>query len=183
MSSAAQNPLLGLSNTPFLTGQLVSSQWMRGFFQLVALQTGVPTFVSNTHANRANIPAAGFASGTIYFETDRGVAYIAVSGTWFYFVGIMSVAQAALPTDLGIDDVNFLAEVNDYAHLLSWTGTAWTWAPGEQGSDFILPFVTGPNPAVGWQACDGSANVPSLNFDGTLAFVTVPNTPGSWYRQ
>lgn len=182
MSSAIQNPLAGLSQTPFLTGQLVSWQWLK-FFQQIALGSAVPTFVTNTHANRANIPAGSYASGSIYFETDRQIAYIAVSGTWFYFVGTMDVPQASLPADLGVDDTNLLLNVTDFAHLLIWTGTGWTWAPAELGSDFILLFLTGPSPATGWQACDGSSNVPKLNFDGTLAFVTVPTTANSFYRQ
>lgn len=183
MSSAAQNPLAGLTRTPFIGKDgLVSWQWLQ-FFNKLALLSGVPTFITNTHANRANISAVNYASGSLYYESDRAVAYIAVSGTWFYFAGVLPTLQASLPTDLGTSDINFLAFVTDYAHQLIWTGTGWTWAPGEQGSDFVLPFVSGPNPATGWQACNGSLNISRLNFDGSLAFVTVPNTPGSFYRQ
>lgn len=179
-----QNPITGLQRTPFLgvDGQTVSRQWMQ-WFQGVALQKNVPSFVSDTHSNRSLIPAANYANGTLFFETDRQIVYIAVSGVWFYFTGTVQTVQASLPADLGPDDINLLAEVTDYAHLLIWTGTAWTWGPGELGSDFILLFLTGPNPAIGWKLCDGSANIPKLNFDGTLAFVTVPTIASSFYRQ
>lgn len=177
-----QNPLGALAQTPFLTGKLVSREWLK-FFQQGALASAVPAFITDTHANRAAIPASNYASGSIYFETDRQIAYIAVSGTWFYFVGTLQANQADLPTDLGIDDTNLLVNVTDYAHLLIWTGTGWTWAPGEEGSDFMLLFLTGPAPVTGWRVCDGSANIPKLNFDGTLSFVTVPTTANSWYRQ
>lgn len=182
--SSPTNPLTGLSRTPFLAsdGQTVSREWLQFFFG-IALAKNVPTFLANTHANRAQIPAQNYANGTLLFETDRGVVYIAVNGSWYYFAGTMQVTQSALPVDLALSDINFLAEVTDYAHLLMWTGKAWTWASAEPGSDFIVLFLNGPNPQTGWQLCDGSANIPVLQSDGTLNFVTVPNTANYWYRQ
>lgn len=184
MSSPTQNPLGGLTNTTFLApdNRTVSRQWLK-FLQGIALAANVPTFVSDTHANRSQIPAANYANGTFYFETDRDVVYIAVNGFWFYFAGIYQDTQAKLPTDLGTNDANFLYEVTDYAHLLAWNGTGWSWAPGENGSDYIVTFLNGPQPTTGWQACDGSANVGVLQFDGTLNFVTVPTSASAWYRQ
>ena len=184
MSSLTQNPLSGLARTPFLSSDnsTVSYQWLK-FFQGIALAANVPAFVSNTHANRAQISAANYMNGSLYFESDRGVVYIAVNGVWHYFVGTYYDLQANLPTDLGVNDESFLFYVNDYAHLLIWTGQAWTWAPGEEGSDFIVLFLNGPNPVTGWHLCDGSANVPVLQSTGTLNAVTLPTSALNYYRQ
>jgi hypothetical protein len=38
-------------------------------------------------------------------------------------------------------------------------------------------------PDNGWVPADGSAGVSQLQSDGTLASVTVPNIPGSFFRQ
>jgi hypothetical protein len=89
------------------------------------------------------------------------------------FASIQQVTQANLPT-LTSSDSGVLIYVTDYAHLLIWTGTGWTWGPGEPGSDFIQPFLNGPNPAIGWHLCDGST-INRLNFDGSLTKVTLPN--------
>jgi hypothetical protein len=73
--------------------------------------------------------------------------------------------------------------VSDYAHFLIWTGTGWTWAPGELGSGYVLAFATaGPSPAVGWHVADGTVGVSFLKSDGTLGTQTVPNTAGSFFR-
>jgi hypothetical protein len=182
MSSSTQNPLAGLSRTPFLAGAEVSWQWLQ-FFNKIALSSAVPVLQTGTHASRLASAPSTLASGSLFVETDRGVAYVAVSGQWFYFAGVSPTNQQNLPTDLGANDVNFLAYVQDYAHLLIWTGMGWTWAPAENGSGYIVAFISTPMPSTGWQACNGSSNVPTLDFDGTLSFVTVPNTPGSFYRQ
>jgi hypothetical protein len=81
-------------------------------------------------------------------------------------------------------DAGLLLFVTDYNHLLQWNGTGWQWGPGENGSGYIVAFVNPPNQAVGWVLCDGSTGVASLLGDGTLDFsTTLPNTPGSYFRQ
>lgn len=184
-TTPSQNPIGGLQRTPFLSSppneKYVSREWIQ-WFNGVALSKNVPSFISDTHANRDLIPAANYANGTLFFESDRKVLYIAVNGSWFYFSGVMQATQATLPTDLLTEDTNFLVNVTDYAHLLEWTGTAWTWGPAELGSGFIMTFLNAPNPTTGWQLCDGSANIPQLNADGTLQFVTVPSS-GDYFRQ
>jgi hypothetical protein len=64
--------------------------------------------------------------------------------------------------------------VTDYNHTLRWTGTGFTWGPGENGSGYITPFLNDPSPTTGWQLCDGSGTT-KLNSDGTISAVTVPN--------
>lgn len=157
------------------------------FFGQVAKAAQLPQSVKETHAKRLTTPASSYPDGSRFFETDRGIEYIARGKDWNYSSGIFSCLQAALPTDLTTTDAGFLVNVSDFAHLLEWTGAGWTWGPGENGSDHILVFLTGPTPATGWQLCDGSSGVASLNSDGSLAFVSVPDltisAPGSWYRQ
>jgi acyl carrier protein len=51
---------------------------------------------------------------------------------------------------------------------LQWTGAGWQWGPGDDGSDYIVAFVSGPDPPTGWQACDGSTAIGRLNSDGTV---------------
>src|SRR6266567_430934 len=74
------------------------------------------------------------------------------------------VTQANLPS-LSASSVGALYYVTDYDHLLYWTGQAWVWAPGENGSGYIANFPQGVNPGVGWHLCDGS-QVEKLNADG-----------------
>lgn len=87
--------------------------------------------------------------------------------------------QADLPTDLQKGNTGYLAYVSDYGHLLTWTGTAWAWAPGELGSDYVEAFLSGPTGA-GWHLCDGSV-VQRLNADGTLTAVTLPDLSTAAY--
>lgn len=157
--------------------------WIKQF-QEQAKATKTFQFVRSTHAARANILASDYSDGSEYYETDRGPVYKAVGGAWFYFSGMMEVAQAALPTDLTTRDSGLLVHVTDYAHLLRWSGAAWGWAPGEAGSGFLLTFVNPPAPPEGWtDASSAPQNVPTLLADGSIVFVNVPATPGSWYRQ
>lgn len=80
-------------------------------------------------------------------------------------------AQAALPA-LGAGDAGYLAWVTDYNHLLYWSGAAWQWGPGENGSGYIQFFAIAPG--TGWALVNGSA-ITYLKPDGTTATVT----PGS----
>lgn len=156
------------------------------FLRAVANQLGLitPQVFSQTHTARAQFQAANYPDGSIFYESDRSVFYVAIAGVWVYESGVCRVAQADLPTDLGTaGDVGFLAYVTDYAHLLRWNGTGWEWAPGELGSDYVSAFVTGPDDTTGWLACNGAAGIVRLKSDGNRAFANLPNTPGSWYRR
>lgn len=152
-----------------------------------AQTTRTPTLIASSHASRSGIPANQYADGSIFRETDRNLFYIAIAGNWVYLSGTYQVTQSNVESatrGLGANDTGLLLYVADYAHLLVWNGNSWTWAPGENGSGYIVAFVSAPSPADGWALCDGS-NVIQMLSDGTLNpnFVTVPATPGSYFRQ
>lgn len=85
---------------------------------------------------------------------------------------ISPVTSTTLPT-LNMSDAGFLVVVTDFNHVLQWTGTAWTWGPGDIGSGYIDAFLSAPT-AAGWHLCDGST-VNRLNADGSVSTVTLPN--------
>ena len=87
---------------------------------------------------------------------------------------IASYTQANLPTNLTVANAGQLVLVSNYNHVLEWTGTGWTWGPGEDGSGYIEPFLMAPTNPTGWHACDGSS-VSYLKSNGTLGTVTLPN--------
>lgn len=155
------------------------------FFQSLPFNLKTQQLIRGTHATRGLVLPTQYADGSEFYETDRNLWYTAVGNAWRYKAGILSVPQVALSqfTDLGPNDTGLLVNVTDYAHCMMWAGTGWQFAPGDPGSDFIVAFVSGPDPATGWHSCDGSSGVPKLNSDGTVTTVTVPNTAGSWYRQ
>jgi hypothetical protein len=156
------------------------SAWGQALNNLIA---NAVLFVEGTHAQRLATPAGNYDQGTLFFETERQLLYIAIAGQWFYFAGILYTTQDSLPTDLLPSDLNLRVYVTDFAHELNWSGTQWQWAPADPGSGFVLPFLNPPLPGVGWQVCDGTTNVSNLNGDGSLSFADVPTTAGSYYRQ
>jgi hypothetical protein len=133
--------------------------------------------IEDTHANRSTYSAAAFVDW-FYFETDTLVLYLSVAGAWQYAGGydLRTQAQlAAYAATLTAADVGTLVWVSDYAHMLKWTGAAWTRGPGDpEHSDTFQIFGAAPTD-TGWHACDGST-VNFLKYDGTLGSRTLPNT-------
>jgi hypothetical protein len=172
-------------NSPIVDQQGYVTQVWRKLFQTLPFNAQSQQLVKGTHASRKNILASGYVDGSVFDETDRGVLYAAISGSWIYFAGVMLSVQASLPdaTDLGKSDTGLLCLVTDFNHVLEWNGTSWQWAPGELGSDMIVAFLSGPSQPVGWQLCDGTQGVASLQSDGTLLSVNLPTIVGSFYRQ
>ena len=142
----------------------------------------VPTLTEGTHANRLTFAASKVVDGSIYYESDRGVFYIAVNGAWLYLAGVSTVFQVTIPSDLTATDAGFLAYVQDYGHMLRWNGTMWGWGPGDAQSGYSVAFVNAPKDPL-WHVCDGSQNVPYLRADGGLSYATLPNTAGLYFRQ
>jgi hypothetical protein len=145
---------------------------------------------ADTHANRlANYPASGQSVGSLFFETDRTVLYVVVGGgnnQWDYAGGVMygTLSPDLKPSDLGTSDLGFLFESTDYYHLYRWTGSTWTWGPGDPGNGGQkCDFVKAPTPAAAWKKLDGKGDDGTnpvgggnpIKFaleDGTLSSVT-----------
>lgn len=142
----------------------------------VAFATESSTVWRGTHTARATWPAK---DNDVYIETDRNYLaylYVAATNTWQYVSGVYQRTQAqlaALAATLVASDAGLLVEVTDYAHVLRWTGAAWQWGPGEQGSGALVAFAIAPG--TGWAVCNGSS-VAYLKSDGTTGTVTLPNT-------
>jgi len=95
----------------------------------------------DTHANRiANFPAANYASGTLFFESDRTVLYVDVAGVWTFGAGVYSDVIANRPTDLATADAGFEFFATDTGALYFWDGAAWLGISG--GSASILGIRT-----------------------------------------
>lgn len=139
---------------------------------------GGGTVLVGTHADRLAIDASTVGIGTVFFETDRTVFYIAVDAgsglhKWVYASGVFSSTLSGIPT-LGANDVNFLFGATDYLHLWRWTGAAWHFAPGDPGSGFI---VAGSPVGGAWAACTGGSVTIATDAGGTTS-VTTPNLTG-----
>lgn len=135
----------------------------------------LPWVVSDTQANRANYPNSTFPMDTLFVATDWLVTYRNTGAAWRYVSGTYAAALASIPT-LGTNDAGFLFAVTDYAHLLRWSGTTWSFAPGDGGSGMLALFEV--DPGTGWHLYDGST-VNYLKADGTTGSVTLPDLAGT----
>lgn len=142
--------------------------------------------IADTQSNRANYPAALYHPA-LYFETDAGstLVYRSDGTAWIYIAGIYQRTQAqlaAFAAGLGTNDTGLLVEVTDYDHVLQWTGSAWTWGPGEIGSGYYQLYEAAPNSigANAWALCDGST-VARLNADGTTTNITLDDVTTARY--
>lgn len=119
----------------------------------------------------------------VYWNIDGSDAnllyqYSTATTTWAYVSGIVSRQQANLATlaaFLGPADTGLLVDVTDYAHVLRWTGTGWAYADPTDPAGRVEMFLVDPNPSIGWQLCDGTANVKYLKSDGTTATYNMPD--------
>lgn len=159
-----------------------SYPWVKWFQALETIRSKSAQFFFGTHAQRAALNAARYPNGSVFFENDRTVFYVIINGAWTYLAGTMLTDQNDLPGDLGTNDNGFLVYLTDYSHQLYWNGTGFQWAPGENGSGYIVAFVNPPNPLIGWHVCDGST-VPTLQASGSVTSTILPVTPGSYFRQ
>ena len=71
--------------------------------------------------------------------------------------------------------------VATYNHILRWTGSVWSYAPGDNGAAYLVEFLTAPS-GEGWLQCDGSTT-DFLNSDGTLGIQNLPTAPGIYFRR
>jgi hypothetical protein len=76
------------------------------------------------------------------------------------------------PTDLGVNDTNFLFYAADYAHTWRWTGSTWQYAPGDRASGEIAWFTA--DPGAGWALCNGTSTFRTLG-NATTSAISTPN--------
>lgn len=179
------------TTTPIAQTQtgIVTPRWLGWFRNLqstvdslrVAITGTLATVLQDTHANRlASFPQINYDPGTLFYETDRTVVYRvnAANTAWVYAAGEMSATFANVPTDLGADDAGFLLQITDYGHRVRWSGTAWDFAPGDQGNAYFQDFAVAPS--TGWKLCDGTATT-YLVMGVTIAATafTTPNLSGT----
>jgi len=149
-------------------------------------------WIADTHANRALYDARAYPAGSLYYETDRFVLYVATNSAggrvWqyasgqFYTASTPATVSAAAPA-LGVPDAGFLMQWSTYSRVYRWSGTAWERAPGEDpgnGTTRMFADFSG-NPGTGWAVCDGS-NVTVTNNDGTTGSFTTPNFSGYYAK-
>jgi hypothetical protein len=153
--TAAVTPLTAVpTNTPGSdplnqTGSLISVNGQLMVYSgtaWVAL-TVLGSVLQDTHANRTNYPAADYALGVLYHETDRTVFYevqlVGGVNTWVYSFGVMYAASSSRPV-LTANDVNFLLLQTDNHLLYYWDGTDWIYASGVMfGNSTFLPAGLG----------------------------------------
>jgi hypothetical protein len=117
---------------------------------------------------------AAYHRYTIFEASDRNyVAWASDGASWLYSYGIQSRTQAqlaALAATLGTADAGYLVWVTDYEHVLRWSGTVWTFGPGDAGGGYVAYFLAAPN-GNGWVLVNGTATT-ILKADGTTTAVT-----------
>lgn len=143
---------------PFLDPQntgLPSRGWLLWARAVTLNLTTQPDILHKTHADRLTTDIGLFPDGTLAYETDRDVLYVVNAGKWHFLTGIFCAVQANAPTDLGLDDADFLMYVSDFHHLVMWTGTKWQFGPGDDGAAYYRNCQVEPTPTIGWTLADG----------------------------
>lgn len=149
-------------------------------------------WIADTHANRALYDARAYPAGSLYYETDRFVLYVATNSAggrvWqyaagqFYTASTPATVSSATPA-LGVPDAGLLMQWSTYSRVYRWSGTAWERAPGEDpgnGTTRMFGDFSGA-PGTGWALCDGSV-VTVTNNDGTTGSFTTPNFSGYYAK-
>lgn len=98
--------------------------------------------------------------------------------------GVLVGTLAEQPTGLGPSHAGLLYMVTDLGHECRWNGTAWEFAPGDEGNGFFRDFAVAPQMSGWWQVCDGSATT-RLVVGGitlTTAAFTTPNLSDAYRK-
>lgn len=130
----------------------------------------------------ANVPLQ------IFYATDQNyVSWVSDGVAWHWAGGENITTQsgiAAIAADLGPNDVGYILSVSDYMHRLRWTGTSFAFAPGDDGSNYVLTgngtFAAPVGILTG--TCNGSAYT-YLQNDGTLGNYTTYAQDNTWFRR
>src|SRR5512146_1629890 len=139
--------------------------------------TTVAQSVSGASARVAAFSERGAPSAyrfTTFEASDRNyVGWVSDGVNWVYAYGIQSRTQAqlaAVAATLTTSDAGYLVWVTDFEHVLRWSGSAWTFGPGDAGGGYVAFFTAAP-PGNGWVLVDGTATS-YLKADGTTQAIT-----------
>ena len=169
--------------TPGASGGLMSRRWQRWArdLQHIVNQVGV-TYTGASSAVRPD--PATVVDGTTFWNTSRTVLYVVSNHSWRYVAGIYRVSTIAdAPADLTLGDADFRMHVASSNHILRWTGTAWEFAPEDDGNGYYVSFGIAP-PVTGWVVCDGNATtylLPGVSL--TEVSFTLPTVANQYFRR
>jgi hypothetical protein len=137
---------------------------------------GATGYLSGTHADKLLVDAGSQTDGTIFYETDRTTYYIARSGSWRYYFGVMEGDTASRPSDLGTSDEGFRYGNTTTLTYQLWDGSAW--------DDEQIPTVdsTGSVRAQGNTATTYSGSGVEVAFSGGSGFVLAYDRTGAAYE-
>lgn len=135
----------------------------------------VAVTIRDTHAARAGYAAASYASGTLYYETDRTVFYESNGANWIYATGRYVDVIANRPADLGANDTGFQFFATDTAEYFRWTGAAWVDGDLQISGDYI--WLSGTT-FKGTLAHNNSGNrvYTFTDADGNIVYATAALT-------
>lgn len=153
-----------------------------------AASSGAPTIVTDTRAAMTLYPAANYAIGTIYWQSDYTMLYMVfnVGGihVWQYISGMFRAVLASKPTGLGVNDAGLLFYGTDFGHIWRWSGSAWTFAPGDDGSGYIAMYTAAPNTpgSAAWFLIDGTSPTIQSLTDTTTQAITLAAIAGAFFK-
>ena len=115
--------------------------------------------LQGTHAAR---PAAStLATGTLYFEADRGWLYLVISSTWTFLAGIMEAAIASRPAagGLGAGDTGAVFLATDTKLYSYFDGAAWQAIP----VNTVAAGTYGDSTHVAQPVVDANGRITAIN--------------------
>lgn len=158
----------------------------RGFIQKVWIdwfKSNPPSgLIQDTRGNRINYSPSDNPNA-IYRESDTTLKYVSDGTNWIYDSGSYRRIQsqiAALVAVLGVHDAGLLIDVTDFTHTLRWDGAALGFAPGDDGSNYLIDATSAPLGKT-VQLCDGTVTS-YLKADGTLQAYTTKNLAGHYRK-
>lgn len=155
--------------------QQISQQLQQGGISPLNMTglAGSQQIFSGPHQQRvSNFPPGAYAND-LFFETDRLALYLSNGAAWGLVRGRFNQNQNQIAAlGLGSGDNGMLVYVADFAHLLSWNGTAFNYADADVPGR-IEGFLVDPA-GNGWALCNG-ANTTYLQANGTTANITLPD--------
>lgn len=128
--------------------------------------------LTGTHAQRLTTSPVSYATGTLFFETDRRILYVDLAAVWTFSAGVMIAAVSTRPTDLVAADYGFLFLASDTLALYYWNGTTWV---SILGGGTASTIVTQPGGGV---TLNGQG-LPSQGVQPPAGVPIVTSLPGS----